>query len=46
MANIVAPKDMSDVPGVRITMDSSKERVTTVDYQGRVYKFKDFQYRL
>ena len=43
MANIVALKDMVDVPGVRITMDRSKERAITVEYQGNLYKFKDLQ---
>ena len=43
MANIVALKDMGDVLGVRITMDSSKERVITVEYQGKLYKFKECQ---
>ena len=43
MANTVALKDMSDVPGVRITMDSSKDSANTVDYQGKNYKFKECQ---
>ena len=33
MANIVALKDMSDVPGVLITMNSSKECAIAVEYQ-------------
>ena len=40
MSNIVMLKDVSDVPGVRITMDISKERAITVEYQGKVYKLK------
>ena len=43
MSNIVALKYMSDVPGVRITMDILNELASTVDYQDKVYKFKDFQ---
>ena len=46
MPNIVALKDMADVPGVRITMNSSKECTITLDYQGTCYKFKEFQDRL
>ena len=34
---------MDDVPGVRITMDSSKECTIAVEYQGKIYKFKEFQ---
>ena len=43
MANIVELKDMADVLGVLITMDSSKQLAITVQYQGKVYKFKDYQ---
>ena len=46
MAKIVALKDMADVPGVWITMDSSKERTIKVEYQGKMYRFKEYQYRL
>ena len=35
IANIVALKDTADVPGVRITMDNSKERAITEGYQGK-----------
>ena len=43
MANIVALKDMADVPGIRIKMYSSKELAITVEYQVKTYKFKEFQ---
>ena len=43
MANTVALKGMSDVPGVRVTMDISKEREITVQDQDKVYKFKEWQ---
>ena len=43
MANIVALKDMADVPGVLITIDSSKECAIAVEYQWNIYKFKEFQ---
>ena len=33
MARIVAIKDMENVPGFKIIMDSSKKRSITVDYQ-------------
>ena len=46
MSNIVALKDMANVPGVWITMDSSKERAIAVWYQGIFYKFKECQDRL
>ena len=35
MSKIVALKDTADLPGVRITMNISKERVITVDHQGK-----------
>ena len=43
MANIVALKDMANVTGSRITMDGSKEREITVEYQGKFYNSKEFQ---
>ena len=43
MDKIVVLKDMADLPGVRIAMDSSKERAITVDCQDKVYKFKECQ---
>ena len=43
MNNIVALKHMAHVPGFPITMDISKERAITVDYQYNVYKFKKCQ---
>ena len=43
MANIVALKDMDDVPGFQIKMDSSNECSITVEYQGNFYKFKECQ---
>ena len=43
MANIVALKDMANVPGYQITTDSSKGRAIKVQYQGKVYKFKECQ---
>ena len=43
MANIIALKDMADVPGSQMTMDSSKDRTITVEYQGKIYKFKECQ---
>ena len=43
MAKIVAPKGMANVPGSRITMESSKERSITMEYQVKVYKLKEFQ---
>ena len=43
MANIVALKDMFDVPGFKITMNKSKELVITVECQDKVYKFKECQ---
>ena len=46
MANIVALKDMADVPGVLITIYSSKERANAVEHQGKFYKFKECQYGL
>ena len=35
MAHIVALKYTPDVPGFRITMDSSKEHTITMEYQGK-----------
>ena len=46
MANTISLKDMDNVSVLRITMDSSKERAITVDYQGKFYKFKECQYGL
>ena len=43
MAKIIALKDMAAVPGVQITMDRSKERAITVEYQGKIYKVKECQ---
>ena len=43
MSKIVALKDTADLPGVRITMDISKERVITVDHQGKNYWSKECQ---
>ena len=37
MSNIISLKDMSDVPGVLITMDSSKDCSIKVEYQEKVY---------
>ena len=46
MAKSVALNDMADIPEVQITMDISKKRAITVEYQGRFYKFKECQDRL
>ena len=46
MANTVLLKDLVDVLVIRITIYSSKERAITVEYQGKLYKFKNFQYGL
>ena len=46
MVNIVALKDMDDVPRVRIITDISKEHAITLDYQGENNKFKEFRDRL
>ena len=46
MAKMVALKDMTNVPGVRITMDSSKQHAIAVDYEGKNHKFKECQYGL
>ena len=46
MANIVALKGMAGVTGVQITMDSSKEREITLEYQEKIYNFKECQDRL
>ena len=43
MANSVALKDVANVPGVWIKMDSSKECTITVEYQGKIYKFRECQ---
>ena len=37
MSNIIALKDMSDVPGVLIAMDSSNDCSIKVEYQEKVY---------
>ena len=46
MSNIVALKYMANLPGVRITMDISKDLEITVEYQGKFYNFKECQDRL
>ena len=43
MLNIVVLKDMANVTGVRIKMDISKDREITVEYQVKIYKFKECQ---
>ena len=43
MANIAELKDMDNLPGFQIKMNSSKERAITVEYQEKIYKLKDFQ---
>ena len=43
MVKTVVLKDMADVPGVQITMYSSKDRAIKVEYQGKNYKFKECQ---
>ena len=41
MANILAMKDVTALPGVRVTMDSTKERAVVVEFEERVLKFEE-----
>jgi hypothetical protein len=43
MANILAIKDVASIPGVRLTMDSSKERAIIVEYGDELLKFDECQ---
>ena len=40
MANILAIKYVSSIPGVHISMDSSKERVIILEYKNQMIKFQ------
>ena len=40
MANIIALKDLDDVTGFQITMNSSREIALIVDCQGKCYNLK------
>ena len=41
MATILSMNDFSNVPGVRIYMDSDVEKAINVSYKGRLVKFKE-----
>ena len=41
MANILCLKDVANIEGVQITMDSLKERAMLVHHKGQCYKFKE-----
>ena len=41
MANILLIKDVASVPGVHISMDSSKERSIIVKYNNQIIKFQE-----
>jgi hypothetical protein len=43
MANILSLKDVAELEGVRITMDTSEERAISVHFQGSIYKFSEHQ---
>ena len=40
-ANILSLKDVAAMEGARITMDTLKERVITVHYMDKAYRFKE-----
>ena len=47
MATILSFKEVTDIPGVRITTDTEKERAMTVYLgNGRTLKFKECKYGL
>ena len=40
MAAIISMKDIANIPGVRIKMDTALDRAIFVEYKGKTYKFK------
>ena len=41
LANILSLKDVSSIPGVRVTMYTFKEHAIPVDYKGKMLKFEE-----
>ena len=41
MANILAIKDVSSIPGVHISTDSRKERAIMMEYKNQIIKFQE-----
>ena len=46
MSNILAIKYVASIPGVHISMDSSKECVIIVEYKNHIIKFQEYYYGL
>ena len=41
MANILSMKDVASIPEVRVIYDSSTERMTLINFNNYIYKFKE-----